>query len=243
MEVYESGESARPDLPTCAYHVVHAERDVPIFHTGGNSMTDGRLFETVDVYDPQTGQWEAGPEFPYGVQGPNAITAADRINVFGGLRRDVPREESYLPGAHVLDPKVGKWETLAPMFTRRESMGITLTPDGRIFTCGGHHNLSEDPLEHYADVTEIYDIEADSWTSEAPLPERKAWLDAATVGDGIFAMGGANKLPGPGLKWIDDMHEFAFQAPVDSVHWHRANPRGRRKRVAWTSMRSTGLPG
>ena len=34
VEVYESGENARPDLPTCAYHVVHAERDVSVFHTG-----------------------------------------------------------------------------------------------------------------------------------------------------------------------------------------------------------------
>lgn len=34
VEVYESGESARPDLPTCAYLVTHAARDVAIFHTG-----------------------------------------------------------------------------------------------------------------------------------------------------------------------------------------------------------------
>lgn len=34
VEVYESGESARPDLPTCAYLVTHAEREVAIFHTG-----------------------------------------------------------------------------------------------------------------------------------------------------------------------------------------------------------------
>ena len=34
VEVYESGESARPDLPTCAYLVSHAARDVAIFHTG-----------------------------------------------------------------------------------------------------------------------------------------------------------------------------------------------------------------
>ena len=181
-----------------------------IYIIGGNTMTDSRLFETVDVYDPETGEWDAGPEFPYGLQGPNAISVDDRIYVFGGLRRDVPREESYVLDAHVLDPKVGQWEPLAPMFTRRESMGITLTPDGRIFTCGGHHNMGEDPLDHYADTTEIYDIQADAWTREAPLPERKAWLDAATVGDRIFAMGGAYKLPGPGFKWIDDMHEFIF---------------------------------
>ena len=33
-EVYESGEHARDDLPTCAYHVYHEEKDLGIFHTG-----------------------------------------------------------------------------------------------------------------------------------------------------------------------------------------------------------------
>ena len=89
-------------------------------------------------------------------------------------------------------------------------MGITLLGDNRIFTCGGHYNEGEDPIGHYTNATEIYDIKTDTWTREAPLPERKAWLDAATVGERIFVMGGANKLPGPGFKWIDDMHEFVL---------------------------------
>ena len=181
-----------------------------VYIIGGNDMRGGGLFDAVDAYDPATGEWEEGPRFPYGLQGPNAIGVDDRIYVFGGLRQGMPREESYLVDVHVLDPKVGHWEKLAPMPTRRESMGITLMPDGRIFTCGGHHNLSEDTCEHYADCTEIYDIESDSWISEAPLPEGKAWLDAATVGDRIFAMGGAYKRRGPGFKWIDRVHEFVI---------------------------------
>ena len=89
----------------------------------------------------------------------------------------------YLADAHVLDPDVGKWERLAPMFTGRESMGITLMKGNKIFTCGGHYNEGDDPIDHYTNTTEIYDIGKDSWTREAPMPERKAWLDAATVGE------------------------------------------------------------
>ena len=175
-----------------------------IYIIGGNTMTDGRLLDAVDVYDPQSGEWDSAPSFPYALQGPNAIATGGRIYVFGGHRQ----AESYLADAHLLDPDVGKWEPLAPMFTGRESMGITLMKDNRIFTCGGHYNEGDDPIDHYTDTTEIYDIERDSWTRETPMPERKAWLDAATVGERIFVMGGANKLAGPGFKWIDDMHEF-----------------------------------
>ncbi len=72
-------------------------------------------------------------------------------------------------------------------------------------------NEGDDPIDHYTNTTEVYDIDADMWIREAPLPEAKAWLDAATVGDLIFAMGGACEVPGPtGIKWIGDMHEFVM---------------------------------
>ena len=172
---------------------------------------DGRAqshLDVVDVYDPRSGQWQSGTPFPYPVQGTNAVSRNGLLYVFGGHRQDLPEVESYLCDSHVFDPQVGRWERLAPMLTRRESMGITALGDDHIFTCGGHHNQGESTVDHYSDATEIYDIESDSWMREAPLPERKSWLDAATVDSRVFAMGGANKLPGPGYKWIADLHEF-----------------------------------
>ena len=200
--------SPAPGGPRAGVSVAACQGHVYII--GGNTM-DNRPqshLDVVDIYDPQSGQWQPGPAFPYPVQGTNAVSVNDLLYVFGGHRPDVPATESYLLDAHVLDPDVGRWERLAPMFTRRESMGITALSGERIFTCGGHHNLGKNPIDHYSDTTEIYDISSDSWTAEAPLPERKSWLDAAAVGERVFAMGGANKLPGPGFKWISDLHEF-----------------------------------
>ena len=54
----------------------------------------------------------------------------------------------------------------------------------------------------------IYDFAGDSWTAAEPMPVGKAWLDACTVGDRLFAMGGAYSLPGGGFKWIHDLHEY-----------------------------------
>ncbi len=57
--------------------------------------------------------------------------------------------------------------------------------------------------------TEIYDIASDRWESDIPLPEKRGWLDAAVVGERIFAMGGALiHEDRPGHKWFDEMLEF-----------------------------------
>ena len=54
-----------------------------------------------------------------------------------------------------------------------------------IYTFGG-----KDPDDSTA--TEIYDIAADRWFVDAPMPVGKAWLSACAAGDRLFAMGGAH---------------------------------------------------
>ena len=39
------------------------------------------------------------------------------------------------------------------------------------------------------------------------MPVGRCWLDACTVGDRLFAMGGAHHIKG-GYKWLDDLDEF-----------------------------------
>ncbi|MCY3666421.1 MAG: hypothetical protein OXH81_12230, partial [Gemmatimonadetes bacterium] len=58
--------------------------------------------------------------------------------------------------------------------------------------------------------TEIYDIQADRWFEDAPMPVGKAWLSACVVGERPFVMGGAHSWEDrEGYNWIADLHEFA----------------------------------
>ena len=71
-----------------------------------------------------------------------------------------------------------------------------------IYTFGGKK------VEHIkCGATEVYDIAADRWFVETPMPVGRCWLDACTVGDRLFAMGGAYNIGG-GYKWLDDLYEF-----------------------------------
>ena len=122
-----------------------------------------------------------------------------RVHVFGGCTDKDP-DNQFRDEQYVLDPAVGKWEPLAPQPTGRESQGVALL-DGCMYTFGGR-----DP--RYTASNEIYDFARDSWTVAEPMPVGKAWLDACTAGDRLFAMGGAYALPGGGHKWIHDLHEY-----------------------------------
>jgi hypothetical protein len=171
-----------------------------IWAIGGNTMIyqDQRIVDRVEVYDPATDTWTPGPALPRRIQGPTVATHNRLIYLTGGISDADPdricRSETY-----VLDPDVGCWESLAPVPTGRESSGVVVLND-LIYTFGG-----KDP--DYSTATEIYDIAADRWYVDAPMPVGKAWLAACAVGECLFAMGGAHGLQ-VGFKWIDDLHEF-----------------------------------
>ena len=172
-----------------------------IWVIGGNTMDprDQRIVDRVEVYDPQAAEWSDGPSLPRPLQGPGVAAWEGRVHVFGGCTDKDP-DNQFRDEQYVLDPAVGKWEPLAPQPTGRESQGVALL-DGCMYTFGGR-----DPS--YTASNEIYDFARDSWTVAEPMPVGKAWLDACTAGDRLFAMGGAYALPGGGHKWIHDLHEY-----------------------------------
>ena len=61
----------------------------------------------------------------------------------------------------------------------------------------------------YHTEVEVYDIDAGTWSSETPMPVKKAWMATANIGERIFVMGGAHKWEDrEGYNWIADLHEF-----------------------------------
>ena len=173
-----------------------------IWAIGGNTMIfeDQRILDRVEVYDPGSDVWEPGPALPRPIQGPTVVTHDELIYLTGGISDD-DDEGQYRNETYVLDPDVGRWESLAPVPTARESSGATVLGN-LIYTFGGKY---EGGVK--AATNEVYDIGADRWFVEAPMPVSCCWLDACTVGDQIFAMGGAHHIKG-GYKWLDDLYEF-----------------------------------
>ena len=112
----------------------------------------------MEIYDPEGGHWESGPALPFSVQMPGTATVDGKIYSIGGHSQEI-EGGSFRPEMFVLDPAVGKWEELEPMPSARESMGIARL-DGKIYAAGGKGI-------DYSEATEIYDIEAGTWSAAA----------------------------------------------------------------------------
>jgi serine/threonine-protein kinase PknK len=84
------------------------------------------------------------------------------------------------------DPQSGAWTKLVGMPTPRGSYGATYI-DGRIVVVGG-----EAPTQ-VLNVVEMYDIAEGKWSTLAPLPTARHAEVVATVGNTVYAIGGANR--------------------------------------------------
>ena len=90
----------------------------------------------------------------------------------------------------VYDPETNTWSTKAPMPTPRTYFGIAVYQN-KIYCIGGAtHEESEG---YITDVNEVYDPATDTWENRTSMPNPRARLDANTVGDEIFLIGGIGR--------------------------------------------------
>lgn len=87
----------------------------------------------VDIYDPQTEIWAAGPALPVLLQDFAAVAAADGLHVLGG--RD---ESGQTADAHfVLSGPDGRWMEAEPLPSPRAAVAAAPLPDGGFAVIGG----------------------------------------------------------------------------------------------------------
>ena len=167
----------------------------------------GDPFNCVDVFDTARGRWERAAPFPVSVWGPAAVTVDDRVYGMGGAGGGVYRGELF-----VFDPDEDRWAALAPMPTGRSDLSAVVL-GRRIYALGGRVEAGRGNEEWGClDAVEVYDVDADSWTTEAPMPQKSAW-QAATVAEGrIFVMGGAR------AKTADSTSRWESAEYLDGVH-------------------------
>ena len=181
-----------------------------IYAIGGCHMDrGGDPFDHVDIFDPASGHWEPGVPLPLQVWGLAAVTVDDKIYVMGGgghggLKNDL----------HAFDPDKNQWTALATMPTARSDLSA-IALDRKIYAIGGKSG-APDEAWGCTGCVEIYDIATDTWSTDTPMPQKKAWLAATATQGRIFAMGGANaKKKDSGSHWtsaeyFDDVHEYAL---------------------------------
>jgi N-acetylneuraminic acid mutarotase len=88
------------------------------------------------------------------------------------------------------DPETNTWSTKAPMPTPRVYFGIAVYQN-KIYCIGGA--TLEENEGYITGVNEVYDPVTDTWENRTSMPNPRARLDANTVGDEIFLIGGIGR--------------------------------------------------
>lgn len=186
VQVYDPASDAwslGTDMPWAGGAVATACVDGVIFAAGGR--IGGVPTSDAARYDPLADAWTAVAPLPSPVAEAAAGTDGARLFVFGGV------DTSGLPiaDARVFDPGPGAWTTLAPLPVARGALGRAVLWEDELFVVGGHDG---------AGVTgrvDAYDVAADAWRDEAPMPTPRAGTSPVEFESRVFVPGGSDGAP------------------------------------------------
>ncbi|MBN2209629.1 MAG: DUF1565 domain-containing protein, partial [Candidatus Coatesbacteria bacterium] len=171
VEACASGWEVLPDLPEARSGVAVASWEGKLFVFGGNN--EGGKTNSVWEYDPETMQYNEKEAMPTARSSMGAVSYNDRIYVLGGHGTD-----DYTGAVDIYYPLTNTWapgtDVPAPEGER------AVVHEGIIYLMGGHNHPR----------CRAYDIEADTWSDIAPLPDPRGRGGAAVYGDKIYFFAG-----------------------------------------------------
>lgn len=152
-------------------------------------LSDGRVLVTGDsdeaiaeIYDPSNGQWSQTGVM---VEPRNAATSTlmgdGRVMVTGGGDATKAGQDPFA-STEIFDPATGEWTAAGDLLNENYAHGAVLLQDGRVLVAG-------------ANLSEIYDSEADTWVAAGePLRERTGGYPVTLLNDGkVLVTGGEFK--------------------------------------------------
>lgn len=167
-------------------------------HVIGGMGGDGASLDTVEVYDPVTGEWSAGTSLQTPRDNPGSAVVDDSLYVFGGRTRNADGSvvDGTLDTLEIYDPITDAWSFGANMPTGRRTMSVG-TLNGRIQAIGG-----EAPA---ATANEEYNPATDSWRTLPDIPTARHGAAVATIDNVIYVAGGG---PQTGSSFTDVVEAF-----------------------------------
>ena len=142
------------------------------------------------LYNISTDSWSTGAPAPL----PARADAASGDTTHGGFLYVIGGGNSgvALSDLDRYDPVTDTWITLTQMPTARAGAAAAVIDDG-IFVIGGRQSTSG-PCSGgpYLDTVEKYDIDTDTWSAVALLPNQRSDLAAVAHGGKIYVFGGCS---------------------------------------------------
>ena len=172
------------DMPTKRARMAAVAFDGMIYVFGGISNRGGKVFDAVEVFNPEAGgrgAWKKLAKLPQALAATSAEVVGDKIYVIGGWDRGAQKE--VFGTVFEYDPKENTFDQKRDMPTPRGGLG-TAVLQGKIYAIGGWN------IEEVLDVVEAYDPVTDTWETKKPMPVKKALFGITTLSGRIFTIGG-----------------------------------------------------
>jgi len=197
---------ARASMSTARVrHTATLLKDGRVMVIGG--IGDDRIpLASVEIYDPRTNQWRAGPALAIARGGHTANLLPDgRVLVSGGT----DSAGNSIGLAEIWSAETAEWQPAGELLAPRSGHAATTLPDGSVLLSGGNTVNRE-----IAESLEIWHATSSSWEPAGVLPLRLSNHRAVLASDGSVLLFGTDTYAGGSvLVWLpherEDLRPFS----------------------------------
>ena len=169
-----------------------------VIYVGGGVCDDHDNLFKINVYHPDTNQWDDGVNAPHAAFAMTVLV--DKLIIVGGLVR-----ASVKPTNKLLTLQDGQWEDYSQMPTGR-LWASAVSHQSMMIVMGGMDD------GHTLSATELLDSTTGQWVKCNDLPQPLATLHSAIIGGMLYTLGGSNN---------DGDSKAVYAAPLDTLYNHQ----------------------
>jgi N-acetylneuraminic acid mutarotase len=205
-----SSWTALPSMPTARGGANAEVVDGKIYVVGGLG-TDGASVNTMEAFDPVTGQWLTSTngdpaELQTPRDNPGAAVIGNKLYVFGGRTRnaDGTVEDGALNTLEIYNPSTDLWTFGNPMVNGRRTMSVSIL-NNKIQVIGGEGNTSLSFHEEYNPATGAWRQLPENEIGGTPFGTHGSAF--GTIGDVNYIAAGGSEA---GSAFTDQVQAFTF---------------------------------
>lgn len=150
-----------------------------LFAAGGNTKHSATA--SVERYDFRNGGWMPAINLPRKKSHAALVGVCQKLYSIGGFDGS-----KRLASVDIYDPQLERWSEGPAMHTPRSAFGAACDSKGNIYCIGGYSN------SRHITTVEILDSKTKQWREGPPLQEGRSYVQAAAIGNNIYAVGGTN---------------------------------------------------
>ncbi|MCL1978009.1 MAG: hypothetical protein FWG55_07930 [Candidatus Bathyarchaeota archaeon] len=179
----------------------------------GGSNSDGELAVN-EMYDPGTNKWYTKMSMPTARTGFAIAVYESKIYVIGGSVGD-----SFTGNVEVYDTINNIWQPMVSMPTPRADLSANIVED-KIYLIGGKTYLSTSPYYSQTNITQIYDIKTNTWSTNTSMPTALQGYASTVIGTKIYIIGGSKQSTSGIDSSINNLQIYDTQ----TGNWTTGNP-------------------